>query len=456
MKRKLFILLVVISMIGIASCIPATQEENAPMPEEPAISEGTQAPESAASSGETKDIVRSSKARENAPTVAASDIDNLSADNNTFAFKFYQANRNKPGNFFFSPYSTSIALAMTYAGAAGNTAKQMAETLQFTLPQERLHPAFNALDLALASRTKTSTGGDAEEGFQLNVVNAIWGQSGYNFLETYLDTLAKNYGAGLRLMDFIKNSEGSRITINNWISDQTAEKIKDLIPEGAINPDTRLVLTNAIYFKAVWESRFDKNSTVNSVFHLLDGKQITVPMMSQQEQFAYASGDDYKAVELFYKGHQLSMIILLPAEGQFETFEKSLDAERLSQIVGQLSSQQIILTIPRFKFSSDFSLSKQLADMGMPDAFDPKKADFSAMDGTHDLFIQDVFHKAFVAVDEEGTEAAAATAVIVGKLSAPPPRPIDFTADRPFIFLIRDVETNSILFLGRVMDPSKE
>jgi serpin B len=455
MKSKLLILLVVISMIGVASCNPAPQEENAPMPEESVISERTQAPESVVPSDEAKDVVRSSKARENAPAVAANDIDTLSVGNNAFAFKFYQANRDAPGNLFFSPYSTSIALAMTYAGAAGNTANQMAETLQFTLPQERLHPAFNALDLALASRTKTSPGDD-EDGFQLNVVNAIWGQNGYNFLETYLDTLAKNYGAGLRLMDFTKNSEGSRVTINNWVSDQTAQKIKDLIPEGAINPDTRLVLTNAIYFKAIWESRFDKNSTTNSVFHLLDGKQILVPMMSQQGEFAYASGDDYKAVELFYKGHQLSMIILLPAEGQFETFEKNLDAERLSQIIGQLSSQQIILTIPRFKFSSDFSLSKQLADMGMPDAFDPKKADFSAMDGTHDLFIQDVFHKAFVAVDEEGTEAAAATAVIVGKLSAPPTRPIDFSADRPFIFLIRDVETNSILFLGRVMDPSKE
>ncbi|MBM3175778.1 MAG: serpin family protein, partial [Chloroflexi bacterium] len=223
-------------------------------------------------------------------------------------------------------------------------------------------------------------------------------------------------------------------------------------PKGAIDPLTRLVLTNAIYFNAAWQFPFKKESTKDGAFHLLDGREVTVPMMRQTEWLGYAEGANYQAVELPYDGRQLSMVILLPRTGQFAEFEKSLDANQLKAITRDISSERIALTMPRYEFTSEFSLAKTLTDMGMPDAF-TGRADFSGMTGRPDLLISDVFHKAFVAVDEEGTEAAAATAVIMA-LKAAPGAPIEVTVDRPFIFLIRDIKTGTLLFIGRVLNPS--
>ena len=397
------------------------------------------------------EIARSEKQRVTSPDAAEADLAELVAGNSAFAFDLYQALREGNDNLFYSPYSISLALAMTYAGARGETERQMADTLHFTLPQGRLHPAFNGLDIELARRGEGAEGKDGE-GFRLNIVNAIWGQEDYKFLPEFLDVLAENYGAGLRILDFMNAPEESRVTINDWVSDQTEGRIEDLIPQGVIDALTRLVLTNAIYFNAAWSEPFEPDLTGDGTFYLLDGREVTVPMMRQTESFGYAEGEGYQAVELPYDGRELSMVILLPVAGQFEPFEGSLDAERVDAIVKDLAHRRVALTMPKFEFEAGFSLREALAAMGMPDAF-TGAADFSGMTGSRDLFIADVIHKAFVTVDEAGTEAAAATAVVMVEL-AMPEEPVEVTVDRPFIFLIRDIETGAILFVGRVVNPS--
>ena len=330
---------------------------------------------------------------------------------------------------------------MTYAGARGETERQMADTLGFNLPQDRLHPAFNNLGLQLASRGAEAKGQDGE-GFRLNIANAVWGQDDFEFLEAYLDLLTDNYGSGVRLMDFKEASEESRIMINDWVADRTEDRIKDLIPQGSIDEFTRLVLTNAIYFNAAWQHPFNVRSTHPGPFFMLDGSTVNVPMMSQLEYLGYAKGDGYQAVELPYYGYEMSMTIILPDEGRFNEFEDSIDAGLVAQILENIWTPEVWLTMPKFEFRSQFGLTETLAKMGMLDAFDDRVADFSGMDGmacppTDDqpcLIISDVIHEAFVLVNEGGTEAAAATASIgrAQTLSIPPP-PIEVTVDRPFI-----------------------
>jgi serpin B len=395
---------------------------------------------------------QSKKPRATSPDVAAPDLEDLVRGNSEFAFDLYQHLRQEKGdgNLFYSPFSISLALAMTYAGARGETERQMTDTLHFRLPQERLHPALNGLDLELASRGEGGAGKDGE-GFRLNIVNATWGQEGYEFLPGFLDTLAENYGAGLRLLDFADDPEAARRAINDWVSEQTEGRIEDLLPQGVIDALTRLVLTNAIYFNAAWATPFESGSTADGAFHLLDGSEVTVPMMHQTESFGYAEGEGYQAVELPYDGQELSMVILLPEAGEFEPFERSLDAGRVNGILEDLAHRQVALSMPKFEFESEFGLAKTLVAMGMSDAF-TGAADFSGMTGTRELFISDVVHKAFVTVDEAGTEAAAATAVVM-KLLAVAEEPVEVAVDHPFIFLIRDIETGTILFVGRVTDP---
>ncbi len=397
--------------------------------------------------------VKSDKQRVTSPAVNKATLLTLTDGNIDFAFDLYKALKETKGNIFYSPYSISAALAMTYAGARGETEKQMADVLRFILPQNQLHPAFNSLDIELAQRGQAAKGKDGK-GFRLNVVNAIWGQKDYKFLAQFLDLLAENYGAGLRILDFQAAPEESRLTINKWVSDQTENRIIDLIPKGVIDELTRLVLTNAIYFNAAWQYPFEKETTSNSTFYLLDGTKVTVPMMKQTESFGYADGSGYQVVELPYDGRELSMVILLPDAGQFEAFEDSLNSQQVNQIIGNLKNNQVILSMPKFEFESSFSLKKSLAEMGMPIAFSDE-ADFSGMTGKRDLLIADVIHKAFVSVDEAGTEAAAATAVVMGTTSIPA-QPVEVTIDRPFIFFIRDIETGAILFVGRVVNPSAD
>ena len=394
----------------------------------------------------TASIVVSDEQRNASPNVTTSDATALVEGNSEFAFDLFQTLKQQQGNLFYSPYSISLALAMTYAGARNETETEMANVLHFTLHQDRLHPAFNWLDLALANQS------EADKGFQLHIVNAIWGQEGYKFLNSFLNVLGRNYGAGLRLLDFINQSEPSRVTINNWVSDQTKGKINDLIPQGSIDALTRLVLTNAIYFKASWLNSFDKGATSNGTFQLIGSGNVTVPMMMQTHSFGYASGDGYQAVELPYNGSELSMVILLPDSGKFESFENKLNASFASQIISDLKYCEVNLTLPKFKYEYECSLADTLAAMGMPKAFSGD-ADFSGMAGNRDLAISDVLHKAYVSVDEAGTEAAAATAVVIG-LTSIHGETAQMTIDRPFIFLIRDIDTGTILFIGQVMNPN--
>ena len=397
--------------------------------------------------------VRSDRDRTASPQANADDMEVLVRGNNAFALDLYRALKGGEGNMFYSPFSISQALAMTLAGAEGETERQMMDTLHYELPQSRLHPSFNALDQELASRGRDSRN-EEERYFQLNIANAIWGQHGYEFLPDFLDALAENYGAGLRPLDFAGTPEESRLMINDWVAEETGEKIKDLLPPGTIDGSTRLVLTNAIYFNASWSWPFSKKDTRNRPFHLSGGGRVDVPMMSETSKnfYGYARGNGYQAVDVPYSRGEMSMTVLLPDEGTFGEFEDSLNADALDRILDDIEIDYVTLTMPLFKFESEFSLGETLAGMGMPDAFDAR-ADFSGMTGSRGLWVSAVLHKAFVSVDEEGTEAAAATAVLV-PMSGPTKEPIPVTVNRPFIFLIRDRATGTVLFLGRVMNPN--
>jgi serpin B len=340
---------------------------------------------------------------------------------------------------------------MTYAGAAGDTAKQMSTALHFTLPQAQLHPAFNQLALDLASRGQNAKGTNGKS-FSLNIANALWGQQGYKIQPAFLNTLAQNYGAGMNLLDFVNSPEDSRVTINNWVSSQTNNRINDLLPQGSIDSLTRLVLTNAIYFDAAWQDPFAKESTHDGTFNLLDGSTVTVPMMNREGGYSYIKDTGYQAIELPYDGNEIAMDIIMPDTGKFTTFESAMTAEKINGIIGSIQNSFMALTLPKFSFDSSFSLKSALSALGMPIAFSETNADFSGITGNTDLHISDVVHKAFVAVDEEGTEAAAATGVVIGLAAMPQ---YSMTVDQPFIFLIRDLQTNSILFVGRVLNPGQ-
>jgi len=398
------------------------------------------------------DVAQSSLPRDTDPDVAPDDVEALVAGNSAFALDLLSELGAAVGNLFYSPYSVSSALAMAYAGARGATESQMADVLHFTLGQDDLHPAFNWIDLALNGRGEIAPPYEGE-GFQLHVVNAAWGQRGYTFLRSYLDTLAVNYGSGLRLLDFAEDPEAARETINDWVSGETNERIVDLLPPGSIDAFVRLVLTNAVYFNAPWLKPFDVDMTAAGTFEPLDGGSVDVAMMRQVETFGYASWDGGQAVELPYNGETLSMVLFVPDRGAYGAFEAGLDLDRYEEIVGSLEPRQVDLRLPKFEFAYDASLVDPLKALGMTDAF--TAADFSGIDGTHDLFISDVLHKAWVSVDEAGTEAAAATAVIVSLVAYPGP-PVVLTVNRPFLFVIRDVPTGTILFVGRVVDPAVE
>ena len=368
----------------------------------------------------------------------------LADANAQFALDLYHALSETDGNLFFSPYSVSAALAMTYAGARGETESQMRDALCFTLPQRVLHPTFHALDADLMQRASEI------EGVELALANALWGQDGHPFLAEFLDLLEASYDAPIKITDFLGASEQARADINDWVNEKTAGRIPGLMPPGSIAPSTRLVLANAIYFYGTWKLQFDEARTRDGLFFRLDGESVSVPMMSMRDHFAYAEEEDYQAIELLYAGERLSMVVLLPAENSYESFEGDLSVARLSEILAELDTEEVRLEMPRFELDSEFSLADTLAQLGMPNAFSGA-ADFSGMDGLRDLFIGHVAHKAFVSVDEKGTEAAAATGVAI-PLSIP--QYARMRIDRPFLFLIRDRETGTILFMGRVLDPT--
>jgi serpin B len=369
------------------------------------------------------------------------------AGNNQFAFDLYAHLAREEGNLFLSPSSISTALAMTYAGARSQTAAEMAKTLHFALDQQHLHPAFAALLRDWKAEGK-------KRGYELSIANALWGQKGFGWLPDFLNVTRTNYGAGLLEVDFVGNTELARKTINDWVEQQTRDKIKELFKPGVLDANTRLVLTNAIYFKGDWAAQFKKEQTKDEPFLVTADKKVQTPLMHRTGKYKYLDGGTFQALELPYKGDDLSMVVLLPkkVDGLAE-MEKTLSAARLGEWLGKLRKQEVVVTLPKFKMTREFQLNRVLAAMGMPSAFDKDRADLTGMNGTGPkLFISVVVHKAFVDVNEEGTEAAAATGVGISLTSAPVPTAA-FRADHPFVFLIRDNHSGSVLFLGRVANP---
>jgi serine protease inhibitor len=363
-----------------------------------------------------------------------------------FALDLYRELAKKDGNLFLSPYSISTALGMTYAGARGTTAEQMAKTLHFPFGQDRLHPAFRGL-------IREINGADRPRKYQLQTANRLWGQKDYGFLPDFLKVVEANYGAGLKEVNFAGATEEARKAINAWVGKETRDKIKELLKPGILTVDTRLVLTNAIYFKSAWMRPFQEKATVKGDFHVTADKKVTVPLMRGSQRTNYFKGDGFEALELPYESHDLSMVVLLPAkETGLAALEKRLTADNLQKWLAKLRDHLVDVTLPKFKVTAEFLLKDALSRLGMPDAFSPTKADFSGMTTRDKLYISHVVHKAFVDVHEKGTEAAAATAVVMERLSAPPRA--TFRADRPFLFVIRENRTGSLLFMGRLVNPA--
>lgn len=398
-------------------------------------------------------VVRSSLARNTTPLVPAADLATFQQDQASFAVDIYQAVRktaeHAADDIFLSPHSISTALAMTYAGAKGVTASEMKQALHFTLPDASLHAAFDRVDLALSSRGQGASGQDGQP-FRLKLANALFGQQGAQFQTPFLDTLAVNYGAGLNVVDF-GASEDARTRINGWVEDKTEERIKDLIQPGMLDGSTRFVLVNAVYFNAAWAEKFNAAGTSPSTFTKLDGSTISVPMMHGTTSRRYLAGDGFEAVEMPYDGNDLSMLVIAPTTGSFAAFESALTGAKVLEIFDGLASKNVNLAFPKLKLEGMFELNEPLKALGMKSAFDD--ADFTGIEADGGISIKAVLHKTFLAIDENGTEAAAATAVIGEKTSAVIDEPVAMNVDRPFITAIVDRETKTLVFLGRILEP---
>jgi serpin B len=399
-------------------------------------------------------VVQSSLSRDTSPQVSSADLATLATDNTKFAFDFYQALTagDETSNEFYSPYSVSIALAMTYAGAEGETAQQMASALDFVLPPATLNPAFDALALALASRAQGQSGADGQP-FTLNVVNSLWGDKTLSFQQPFLGTLAVNYGAAVRVVDFLHAPDAARVTINDWVAGETDDLIQNLLPSDSIANDTLFVLVDAIDFSAGWATPFQASSTQPATFHLLDGSTTQPPMMSEYLETTYASGSNWQAVDLPYAGNSTSMLLIVPQAGQFAAVESSLTGDFVSTVVQTLAAAGVTLTMPKFTIQgTTISLKAKLMSLGMVDAF-TGAADFSGI-ASEPISLSDVLQQAYIEVDESGTKAAAATAVI-GVATAALSNTATVTVDQPFFAIIRDDPTGTVLFVARVLDPQQ-
>ena len=396
----------------------------------------------------------SDKERITIPIASQESVSSLVEGNTSFALDLYHflTNEKPDENRFFSPYSISMCFAMAYGGARDNTESQMEDIFHFTLGQENLHSAFNALDLDLLSREQDYDH-DGEQDFKLNVANSMWSQTDYEFLIDYLDLLAENYGAGIRFVDLQNDPVGSCDAINSWVNDKSEGLIDSIISPADLNSFSLFVLVNAIYFKAIWADEFNEEATQNELFHAQES-DVTVPMMHQWCYVDYSEGENYQAAGIPYKGDKIEMLVLLPKQGSFGEFESSLTIERIDQIIADFEYQEVVLKLPRFECRPEqIDLKDILSQMGMTDAFISKTGDFSGMDGVPNwIYLHFARHKSFVTVDEHGTEAAAAT-VIGGGIGYPVTPDIEFIVDRPFIFFIRDRVTGTILFLGRILNP---
>lgn len=369
---------------------------------------------------------------------------------NDFGLELLREATAHDANAVLSPASIMLALAMARTGARGDTAAEMDEVMRGAASDDNAS-WLNALDAALAARSgtfKDRLNKDAD--VLLRIANQSFAQADFPWEATYLEALAARFGAGLRLVDFARNAEGARRDVNAWVAEETEERIPELLPDGTVDALTRLVLVNAIYLKAAWFSPFEEKTTGPGTFHRLDGSRVDVPTMHVTASFRYAERNGWQAVELPYVGRQLAMLIVLP--DNLSAFEAAIDGAGLETIAAALEDRRVKLSLPRFGIESKLDLNNVLMAMGMPLAFDPERADFSGITSVDDLYVSGVIHQANIDVDEEGTEAAAATGVVMGNTSMPP-EPVPMTVDRPFLFALRDLETGAILFLGRVVEP---
>lgn len=376
-----------------------------------------------------------------APTVSA---------NNQFSLELYSNLQEKEeGNVFFSPYSISTALAMAYEGARGRTADEIKSVFHFPGDDSVRRLAFATVYNRLNKK---------DANYKLDTANALWVQQDYKLLDNYTETIEGYYDGKATNVDFNGATEQTRQTINSWVENKTNDKIKDLFPQGSLGKSTRLALTNAIYFKGTWVKQFNKNDTRDEDFRVRRDKTVKAPMMKRTDKnarFNYAETDGLQILEMPYEGEKLSMLVLLPKNDDLKHLEDSLTLERLNEWKTQLKGQSVEVFVPKFTFTTRYSLNENLKELGMPMAFSDA-ADFSGIDGTRSLSIQIVVHQAFIDVNEEGTEAAAATGVTFGPTAMPPPASVPiFRADHPFIFIIQERETGNILFFGRVIDPTK-
>lgn len=390
-------------------------------------------------------VVTSTAQRLEAPVASPADVDAAVRGNTSFALDLYRELAASPGNLFFSPFSISESLAMTWAGARGETEAQIARALHLDLSQIKLHPALHALERGIEQRA--GSGVDAH----LTIAHALWGQQGYPVSTPFLDTLAQSYGAGLHVVDFAGAPEEARATINSWMTESSGKEIKDLLAPGSISSTTRLVISNAVYFKAAWKTPFKRADSRLERFTRRDGVSLEVPTMTATQPLAYGAGPDYAAVQLPYSDGDLSMVLVLPTAGRLDAVEASLTPDRLTSILAGFGRRTVTISLPRFKIDSAFTLQAPLAHLGMPVAF-TSEADFSGINGRRDIALGAVLHEAFVDVDEAGTEAAAATATGFTATAAFLPAEIRF--ERPYLFLVRDNVTGTVLFLGRVDDPT--
>lgn len=384
------------------------------------------------------------------PDVAAGDVAAVVASDAEFGFDLFEVVAGED-NMMISPYSIATALSMLYPGARGLTADEIAQVLHLSVDDATLHAVRSAIDSRLGETPPPMGEDDTRAPFTIRPANSAWGQGGYPFLDGYLQTLARHYGAGLRVVDYVGDPEGSRQIINDWVEEATEDRIVDLIPEGAITVDTRLSLVNAVWFKANWFEPFDPDRTEIGSFTTLDGTVVEVPLMRAAVLTGYAATDAFEAVRLSYAG-DAALVVLLPIDGSPAELAASLDPADLDIAWQQ---RNVGVTLPSFEFESEAALKAALQTLGMRAAFEAPVgdgADFTGITAVRELFVTDAFHKTFVALDEEGTEAAAATAIVVGLTSAP--EPATFTADRPFLFWIEHDSTGEMLFLGQVTDPS--
>lgn len=434
--------LVVLFMVFFTACSPLGA---APPPGE------TPAPTQPPAAGDDQ-VLQVDLPRDPDPRVDSHQFTALVGANNEFAFDLYRAIiENEEGNIIYSPFSISMAFSMVYPGARGSTETQMRDVMGF-LPQDVHHRAFNSLDQILSRYAEQAAQNeDAGDPFQLNIANSIWGQQGFPFKDEYLEVLARHYGAGMRIVDFTSDAEAARMAINAWIEAQTEERIQEMIPEGMLDALTRLVLVNAIYFKGAWVFPFNEDATQEGPFTLVDGSRVQVPLMEHRAaRIPYLEGEGYQGAFIPYSNSPIDMLVILPDEGQFEAVEDLLSSDFLSQLREHASERDVHLVMPKLDFETDLDLKALLTGMGMTEPFGG--ADFSGISEGGGLFISDALHKANITVDEEGTEAAAATVIAMRESAM---ERAELSLARPFLFSLQDRETGTILFLGRVLNPAE-